>query len=109
MLPGADAAPPAVREIRESDEAMSGPTAEEARTPLAAILPYGLREALAELDQNFEFIRTGNPDDPVVDRLHAWARDRVMREYAMGLVPARRARRALPPVAGRRVRSRAEK
>jgi hypothetical protein len=105
MPPRADAAP-LDGEPDESDDAMSG---EDARTPLAAILPHGLREALADLDENFEFIRMGNPDDPLVDRLHAWARDRVMREYAMGLVPPRRAGRALPPVAGRRARSRAEK
>jgi len=70
--------------------------------PIAGIFPHGLGAALAEVDEIFERLRRAAPDAAIVDSLHAWVRQRVLGDYAVGIVPPRRKRRPLPPVAGER-------
>lgn len=70
--------------------------------PLAGIFPHGLGGALAGVDEIFERLRRAAPDAAIVDSLHAWVRQRVLGDYTAGIVPPRRKRRPLPPVAGTR-------
>lgn len=87
--------------MRDAEEAGEDDPGEQ-REPLAAALSPGLRAALAELDKLFELVRRESDPPASTDALHRWLRQQVVNDYALGLVPPRRTRPALPRLEGRR-------
>ncbi len=72
--------------------------------PLSALLPTGLRSALAGLDKMFELVRRDSDPPAITEALHDWLRKTVVNEYAAGLVKTQRTRRPLPRHPARRGR-----